>query len=184
MQKIFFFTVWIVATVTSNVINLRSDEPGFWDNRLIKPLTYPNIDKSWRIVGGWEVERNSLPYQAALLITTTEGSGTFLCGASVITHRAVLTAAHCIERTLRAIVIVGAHQLSTDLIEPTQQRFTVQRSGYRPHQRYNSRTFENDICVLLLPSAIIFNDFVKPIELPRMPELNENSFSGEIARVR
>lgn len=53
----------------------REDEPGFWDSRDegLKPL--PVDVRSRRIIGGWEVERNSHPYAVFLLMTS--GSSSF-----------------------------------------------------------------------------------------------------------
>lgn len=71
-----------------------TDMPGFWDGREIKPAFYPGDQtRTGRIVGGAIVTPHAHPYQAGLLMTF--GGGTGLCGGSVISTRAILTAAHC-----------------------------------------------------------------------------------------
>lgn len=72
----------------------RTEAPGFWDDRVIRPAFYPGDQtRTGRIVGGAIVTPHTHPYQAGLLqrvnilITT-------LCGGSIITPRTILTAAH------------------------------------------------------------------------------------------
>lgn len=70
------------------------DLPGFWDGRdAFKPLVSNDFNRDRRIVGGIIVTPNSHPYQAGLLMAF--GTGTGLCGGSIISPRNVLTAAHC-----------------------------------------------------------------------------------------
>lgn len=49
-----------------------------------------------RIIGGTEVDPNSVPYQAALFIHFARGSS--FCGGSLISEQFILTAAHCMDR--------------------------------------------------------------------------------------
>lgn len=161
-------------------VKMREEAPGFWDNRLVKPKVIPTLkyDRTGRIVGGKETKPHAHPYQAGLLMRI--GSGSFLCGGSVIHKLWVLTAAHCPEGTEETQVILGAHRLSDN--EDTQQRFIVKNSSYRIHMAYNNRTLNNDICLLLLPTPIKFNAYVKAIALPR--NVKHKTFEGERATVR
>lgn len=163
-------------------VQWRSDEPGFWADRIIQPKVVPSskFDKGGRIVGGWEVEPHTHPYQAGLMLT--RGNSLLLCGGSAIHLRAILTAAHCTDLTEHAQVVLGAHRLQS--LELTQQRFNVTLRGYRPHPLYNRRNFQNDICILLLDSPIELTPYVQLIALPRSSELRQRSFAGEIATVR
>lgn len=71
-----------------------TDMPGFWDGREIRPAFYPGDQtRSGRIVGGAIVTPHTHPYQAGLLMSFSGGTG--LCGGSLISTSAVLTAAHC-----------------------------------------------------------------------------------------
>lgn len=161
-------------------VKLRTEAPGFWDNRDVTLDTWKLSPKfSNRIVGGWEVEPHSIPFQAALLMSI--GDNTYLCGGSVIQENVVLSASHCPEGTMTTQVVVGAHRLMTS--EESQQRITVTRAGYRPHPLYNPRNFNNDIFLFLLPTPIVYNSFVQPIALPRSEELMNQHFAGETAMV-
>lgn len=158
----------------------RTDVPGFWDGRDIKPAFYPGDQtRTGRIVGGAVVAAHTHPYQAGLLMRINILS-TGLCGGSLITSTAVLTAAHCPESTQSTQVILGAHHLTA--AETNQQRFTVQPSGYRMHAQYNRQTLANDIAVLILPSAATLNQFVGVARLPTGAQLSQ-LFAGQIATV-
>lgn len=67
----------------------RTEEPGFWDGRDIRPAFYPGAPRG-RIVGGTVAAPNAHPYQAALHINTNAGQ--FLCGGSIISGTVVLSA--------------------------------------------------------------------------------------------
>jgi secreted trypsin-like serine protease len=153
----------------------RTEVPGFWDGRAIKPNT--NV-RTGRIVGGAIVTPHTHPYQAGLLMRINIVS-TGLCGGSVLSSRVILTAAHCPESTQSTQVILGAHNLNQN--EANQQRFTVQPSGYRLHPAYNRQTISNDIALLILPSAATLNSFVAASVLPALGVTD--SFAGELATV-
>jgi secreted trypsin-like serine protease len=160
-------------------IEIKSKTPSFFKPQLLKA----DSDRNGRIVGGWEVARNSHPYQVGLLFGIPNNDRTsYLCGGSIINNKTILTAAHCTEGTDRVQVIVGAHSIRID--EDTQQRFFVNSSRYRCHFGYNPFTLNNDVCIILLTEEIKFNDFVRPIDLPRDSNLRERSFVTELATVR
>lgn len=74
-----------------------TETPGFWDGRDTK-LAHNHRDeaKSGRIVGGTLLGKNhSRPFQAALLVRVNSNYLIGLCGGSVVTYKAILTAAHC-----------------------------------------------------------------------------------------
>jgi len=154
-----------------------TDLPGFWDGRdSLSPAIYPRADttRAGRIVGGSVVVPHSLPYQAGLLIAF--GGGTGLCGASIIGHRTILTAAHCSVGSSSTLVIMGAHELTAN--EPQQHRQTVHSGAYRIHHEYNGNTLHNDIAILILPSDSPANQFIG--HSPLAPA-NAHDFNGEWA---
>ena len=53
-----------------------------------------------KIVGGTEVEPNSIPYQASLKRLNKEGEYKGFCGGVVISTDHILTAAHCCDVSL------------------------------------------------------------------------------------
>ncbi|CAO1361670.1 unnamed protein product [Diamesa serratosioi] len=134
----------------------------------VEPMTETN--RVGRITNGREVIRNTHPYQAGLLISTSI-FGTSLCGGSIISARNVLTSASCIQGTRNTQVVLGAHRITT-ANEVGQQRQTVQPANYRIHSQFNPQTFFNDIALLLLPTAVVFNSFIQPSNLPTGGEIS------------
>ncbi|XP_018562733.1 chymotrypsin BII-like [Anoplophora glabripennis] len=98
-----------------------------------------------RIIGGYEVEPNSVPYQVAVVI-----NGNNLCGGSLISTTRVLSAAHCTVIAAFVELRFGSHYHNQN--EPTQVRLTS--TSFINHERYDGSTIENDISVILLPSPV------------------------------
>ena len=99
-----------------------------------------------RIVGGEKTDIKDHPWQVALNIKTPEG--TFLCGGSIIAQKWVLTAAHCIEPGTKSADVkakAGATNYITAGTWTQIERVVV-------HERYNPKTYENDLALLKLTS--------------------------------
>ena len=168
---------WVIDW--STVVPIQ-ETPGFWDGREIKPIFHPSEKtRSGRIVGGTITAPNAHPYQAGLLMRINI-LATGLCGGSLISSTAVLTAAHCPINTQSTQVVLGAHVLNS-ANEPTQQRQTVQPAGYRLHASYNPSNLNNDIAILILPLPATLNAVVSVITLPALGVTN--TFAGELATV-
>ncbi|EFN86139.1 Ovochymase-1 [Harpegnathos saltator] len=89
-----------------------------------------------------------------------------ICGASIINDRYVVTAAHCIpygfdKNDLK--ISVGTHSSCKWGMRTTI--FSVEEIF--PHPSYNSRTNFADIMLVKLVMKITFNQFVRPICLPK-----------------
>lgn len=151
--------------------------PGFWDGREFKPTFYPeDVTRTSRIVGGTVVTPHTHPYQAGLLITFIAGTG--LCGGSLLSNRAILTAAQCLAGSTSTQAILGAHQITTT--EPSQLRIIIPTGGYRLHPQYNPSNFNNDIAILITSAAVTINQFIQPIALAAS---TVGSLSGEVGTV-
>lgn len=160
-----------------NVLPVRKI-PGFWDGREIKPIVNhrdPSI-RAARIVGGEIVIPHSIPFQAGLLLAFA--GQTALCGGSVISQRAILTAAHCPVGTTSVQVRLGAHVITT--IEPTQTVINVGPSNYRIHASYNPSNLNNDIAILITPATFAYNQWIQPANLALA---TAGTFAGELATV-
>jgi secreted trypsin-like serine protease len=96
------------------------------------------------------------------LIVTTTGAG--LCGASVISQNAVLTAAHCTSAAVTEyLIIAGAYNRLQ--VEPQQQRRFVPTSAFIPHPNYSTAFLWNDVAVIRVGTPFVFNQYVSPIIL-------------------
>lgn len=159
-----------------NVLPVQ-DMPGFWDGREIRPQVFPgDMTRTGRIVGGDIVTPHAHPYQAGLLMTF--GGGTGLCGGSIIDTRTVLTAAHCPIGSSQTQVILGAHQIN--VVEGNQHRIMVPSSGYRLHASYNPSNLNNDIAILILPTAARHDQFIQHSALA---PAGSGTFAGIVATV-
>ncbi|XP_014467233.1 PREDICTED: trypsin-1-like [Dinoponera quadriceps] len=117
-----------------------------------------------RIIGGREAYRNEFPWMASII--SVNRSGQHICGASVINDRYVITAAHCIpfgfdKDDLK--VSVGTH--SSCQWDETTTIFSVEEIF--PHPSYDRQTNFADIMLVKLMMRITFNQYVKPICLPK-----------------
>ncbi|XP_053696258.1 chymotrypsin-like [Sabethes cyaneus] len=120
------------------------------------------LTPSRRIIFGEEATPGQFPYQIALLSDFIAGTG--LCGGSVLTNNFILTAAHCVQNALGGTAIIGAHNRTAN--EPSQQRIAFGAAGIKIHSGYTPTNIRNDIAVVQLNSAIVFNARVQPARIP------------------
>jgi secreted trypsin-like serine protease len=99
---------------------------------------------SRRILGGEKVDIRQHPWQVALNIKI-EGK-IYLCGASVVAQKWVLTAAHCFGRSIQT-GDVRAKAGTTDYMA-TGLWLEIQRVVV--HEAYDHKTQENDIALIKL----------------------------------
>lgn len=108
------------------------------------------------IVGGVPSRQGEWPWQVSVL----NRYGSHSCGGTLIDEYWVVTAAHCISTTnaRRYTVVLGEH----DRQASSSVRVSVTPSRVIRHPSYSSSTLENDIALFQLPSAVNFNQFIRP----------------------
>jgi len=119
----------------------------------------PAADK---IVGGEEATPNQFPWIVALFVDNA-----WFCGGALISENWVLTAAHCVDGASYFDIIAGAHNVD-DASEPHRMEITSY-NGFT-HPEWDSSVLANDVALIELPSAVEFNDYVKPSCLPSAGE--------------
>ncbi len=111
-----------------------------------------------RIVGGVKAADGAYPFQAAIFIGS---GGRGLCGGSLIDAEWVLTAAHCVTKTNSkrklpardfSVQIGGGRIDGEDASDASGALIDVVR--VIAHDRYDPRTFANDVALLKLKTAV------------------------------
>ncbi|XP_017111706.2 brachyurin [Drosophila elegans] len=113
-----------------------------------------------RIAGGDLAGANQFPYQVGLSIEEPNDLFSW-CGASLISDRYLLTAAHCVEKAVAIAYYLGG----VKRLEPRQLIRTTDPEVHL-HPGWNWETLENDIAVLRLPEDATLCDSIRPIRLP------------------
>uniref|UniRef100_A0A1Q3FGG2 Putative trypsin-like serine protease n=1 Tax=Culex tarsalis TaxID=7177 RepID=A0A1Q3FGG2_CULTA len=111
------------------------------------------------IFGGIEAELNEFPHMAALGYPAKGEETPFRCGASLISDRFLLTAAHCLSPQKPIYARLGVVKLfDYDAVDPPVDVGILQSFI---HPNYTGRPLKNDIALLLL-NRTITEDFLHP----------------------
>ncbi|XP_049790925.1 brachyurin-like isoform X11 [Schistocerca nitens] len=124
-----------------------------------------------RITNGEVATLGQFPYQAGLIITVSEGQ--VFCGGSIISDTWILTAAHCADPGTLFEIHLGALYVRQE----EAQQVVLSSTTKIVHNRYVASPPSNDIALVQLPSAVSFNEYIQPVNLPSSSELN-NKFVG------
>ncbi|CAH0723384.1 unnamed protein product, partial [Brenthis ino] len=113
-----------------------------------------------RIVGGTVTSIDRYPY-AAVLLYSWSGLGNFgqSCGGAIINNRSILSAAHCFAGDVAAqwrVRVGSTNAHSGGVVHQTSRLIN------HPQYNHNSRTYDNDIAILQVTSAFIYNNNVQP----------------------
>lgn len=170
-----------IQTPRPSILQPPTDRPR---SQITKPAILPadcgRSDKTGsRIFGGRKSELNAWPWLAAVYLTRSGLSRGTDCGGALITNRHVITAAHCVmdSRGNRLnpsslTVRLGEHKLNDDNDGARPVDYLVRE--IRSHPGFVSRTYKNDIAILVLDRTVSFNDFIRPICLPYGELSNQN----------
>lgn len=116
--------------------------------------------RSSRIVGGKGAIFGQFPWQ--VLVRESTWMGLFTknkCGGVLISHKYVMTAAHCQPGFLASLVAVfGEFDISGD----KESKRSISRNVKRVivHRQYDPATFENDLALLELQQPVQFDSHI------------------------
>lgn len=130
-----------------------------------------------QIVGGVDADIKNFPFMLALGRYSDEGFAQF-CGASLISNRYVLTAAHCLaEQTLENVrVLIGSSKLSDEA------RVLLEVEQAIVHPQYVQTKYGYDVALLKLKERIELKDNFYTIE-PVTPDLKELVAEGAMTTI-
>ncbi|XP_041651915.1 ST14 transmembrane serine protease matriptase a [Cheilinus undulatus] len=124
------------------------------------------LSKTSRIVGGQDAEDGEFPWQVSLHVRNFG----HVCGASIISQRWLVTAAHCVQDDgKRRYSQPGTWEAYLGLHNQRAIGNTVVRRSLKriiSHPNYNAYTFDNDIALMELDSPINYSEHIQPICLP------------------
>lgn len=143
----------ILVLALSSIFAVHSNE--IKQRNVIVPAGRPE----GRITRGKAAGQGQFPYQAFLILT--EGEQRFIsCGASLISHEWVLTAAHCTLNSIEADVLLGA----VDRRYP-EVKHVVSKQNIFTHVEYDTKTYENDIALIKIPFTK-YSCNIRAVKLP------------------
>ncbi|KAH8277565.1 hypothetical protein KR018_001051, partial [Drosophila ironensis] len=119
-----------------------------------------------RIANGQAASAQEFPSMVALKdVTSTQPS---FCGGTIVAHRYILTAAHCVYQVKQAtnvVAIAGTNNLQNPSSSRYYKQYNIQQMI--PHEQYVSEpNVNNDIAVLVTDTSIVWSRGVGPICLP------------------
>ncbi|CAH2092300.1 unnamed protein product [Euphydryas editha] len=136
MEKSFFLTfLLLLCLLVGDVVSRRR----------INRSTDDSINTDDRIVGGYNITIQDVPYQVLMLVQ--RGDKYYQCGGSIISETYILTAAHCLEGVSRVYVKAGSTVIN---IGGTLYNTTE----YRMHPFYNPVNSDYDIGLVRIRSGM------------------------------
>lgn len=106
---------------------------------------------------GFGCAKVQFPYFALLQIP--DPNGTLSCGATILSKKWLLTAAHCVRDAKNMTAYMGQKHYTE---QSAESRFIKAKHIYT-NSKYNATDQNNDIALLKLRKPIVFNDEIKPV---------------------
>lgn len=157
----------VVAGPSSSIGERRPPKPA------ILPKVCGTAHGNSRIVGGSEAIPGSYPWMAAIYIQTG-ASWSQACGGALVSHKHVVTAAHCVVSGSRSqnlpnrlfLIRLGDHNLVTTDDLPAGSTIDVKVGKISRHSDFDSKTYKNDIAIMELETDVQFSQYIQPLCLP------------------
>uniref|UniRef100_A0A6B2EGH1 Putative serine protease 18d n=1 Tax=Phlebotomus kandelakii TaxID=1109342 RepID=A0A6B2EGH1_9DIPT len=113
------------------------------------------------VVGGIPANLGEFPHMAVIGMPDPDGNSTkWFCGGSLISERYILTAAHCIIRTIPTVIRLGELDITRDNDGATPQDYGVET--IISHPDYKGSSVYNDLALIRLDKNVEFNQFIRP----------------------
>ena len=139
--------------------------------------TSPGQSGHQRIVGGHEAKPGQFPYHVTVWV---KGDRVPSCGASILSERYVVTAAHCLDDGADQMFLqVGKIERSDPVAD-----YYIEKTIKHPDYWSDVNTARNDIGLMKTTEKIVFNALVKPIAIRESPvKVGDNALVCGFGRV-
>ncbi|XP_013776846.1 proclotting enzyme-like isoform X2 [Limulus polyphemus] len=104
------------------------------------------------------------PWTAALFTRVKDNPSRYICGATLITSRHLLTAAVCVDRGTPTNFTVLLGQDNIKLHGSKRQELAVE--SFKIHEHHKHGSFENDLAILKLERPVEYSESISPVCLP------------------
>ncbi|XP_042315171.1 coagulation factor VII [Sceloporus undulatus] len=112
-----------------------------------------------RIIGGYTCPPGHCPWQVLIIDGVKEK-----CGGVLLAPTWVVTAAHCLDHIHQQTLKIRLGEYRTNRVDGGEQETRVAQMII--HEKYSSKSIDNDIALLRLTAPVNFTDHVVPICLP------------------
>merc|ERR1712149_140495 len=131
------------------------------------------LARSPNIVNGFDANPGQFPWQASFQTSW----GFHFCGASIVSERWLVTAAHCVTgKSPNGVrVVLGLHDQAQTVGNPETYRI----AQIIAHPRYDGGSISNDITLLQTEQPIQFTDRIQAIALPEQ----DQTFNGQTCQI-
>ncbi|CAM4603009.1 chymotrypsin-like elastase family member 1 isoform X7 [Lepidochelys kempii] len=131
-----------------------------------------SLEDSGRVVGGSNAQRGAWPWQISLQYNSG-GQWYHTCGGTLVRQNWVMTAAHCVDRSLTFRVVAGEYNLYMN--DGMEQYLSVQSKVIHPRWNSNSVAAGYDIALLRLSQSASLNSYVQLAALPSSGQILPNN---------
>uniref|UniRef100_A0A1W7R8K7 limulus clotting factor C n=1 Tax=Aedes albopictus TaxID=7160 RepID=A0A1W7R8K7_AEDAL len=141
-----------------------------------------------RIVGGTRTAINAYPWASLLMAQHKQGGQAIpFCGASLISDRFVLSAAHCFPEPTDSFIIAKVRLGEWDILSKkdceedycSDNPIDAPVESHEIHKDYSGEPdFHNDIALVKLADPVTFTEFISPVCIPMAEKLRTKSENG------
>lgn len=136
-----------------------------------------------RIIGGEEAPHNAWPWFAMLMVQRrTSGRFSPECGATLITDKFVITAAHCVLEQGRRKISQSRVRIrlgESDLRKKNDGEVDFGVANIVIHAKFERKTFKNDIALIELDRRAVFNESISAACLPPSYDLSGKNYGKD-----
>lgn len=143
-----------------------------------------------RIFGGEETEVGKYPWAGVIQYRVSKKRFSVYCGAALVHHQWVLTAAHCVISIPRAWSIhrvrfnewdttKKANCTTKNDVEICRAEYEIEETFSHPLYQVNDPSMRHDIALLKTKTVVEINDYVIPVCLPFSDSIRELKIDQE-----